>query len=105
MIFVSFNIFAFWLVQIDTDIRGEWWEWNCLSVDAGISSRFEHAGGESGVQHTRRFRCGRNFQHDICFSFCIQCAVKYICFDSREIRSRIVKDILSVILKLCIHFR
>ena len=45
MVFVRFNIFAFRLVQVDTDVRCKWREWDCLGVDAGISSRFEYAGG------------------------------------------------------------
>ena len=72
-------------------------------MDAGVSARLEHTGGERGVQHARR--CGGlgKLQGEGRFSVCIQLAVECLCLLGGELRGGIVEDILFVLGELGIH--
>ena len=74
-------------------------------MNAGISSRFKHAGAERGVEHSRSINGIREFPRKVRFAFCIKTAVKYVAFYGSEFSSRIVEDILAVILELGIYLR
>ena len=64
------------LIQGDTYVGGERRIGNTLHVDAGVSARFVDAGGEGGVQHTRRCGSLRKFPGEGSSSVGIQLSVE-----------------------------
>ena len=101
--FVRFDALSFRLVQGDAHVGGEGGVGDALHVNAGVSARLEHAGGECGVQHTRRRGGLGKFQGEGRLAVCIQLAVECLSLLGGELRSGVVEDILSVLWELGVH--
>ena len=93
------------IAQLDADVNGERREWNALSEETRVTSRFKDSASEVGLQHARRIRCRRQVGEEGCFSEITQCAVKKIGRTGGECRCGIVEGVLFVTFELRRHLR